>query len=67
MLRRSVLGTYRPERAGIGLDEAAAGRAVMAGTRPRTMAAFGPADSAGIRALSGLAGLPAAAKAFAGS
>ncbi|MFJ1746459.1 winged helix DNA-binding domain-containing protein [Streptomyces sp. NPDC088116] len=38
MLRRRVLGTYRRELAGIDLDEvAAAGRAVMADQRPRTM------------------------------
>ncbi|GAB7183542.1 winged helix DNA-binding domain-containing protein [Kitasatospora sp. Ki12] len=39
MLRQRVLGTYRRELAGIDLDEvAAAGRAVMADRRPRTMA-----------------------------
>ncbi|WP_405986800.1 winged helix DNA-binding domain-containing protein [Streptomyces sp. NBC_00872] len=39
MLRRRVLATYRRELAGIDLDEvAAAGRAVMADHRPRTMA-----------------------------
>ncbi|RPK33366.1 General stress protein 69 [Streptomyces sp. ADI92-24] len=39
MLRRRVLGTYRRELAGIDMDElAAAGRAVMADQRPRTMA-----------------------------
>ncbi|WP_433894200.1 winged helix DNA-binding domain-containing protein [Streptomyces sp. CA-111067] len=38
MLRQRVLGTYRPELAGIDLDEvAAAGRAVMADGRPRSM------------------------------
>ncbi|MEU1177368.1 winged helix DNA-binding domain-containing protein [Streptomyces sp. NPDC005820] len=38
MLRQRVLGTYRRELAGIDLDEvAAAGRAVMADRRPRTM------------------------------
>ncbi len=38
MLRKRVLGTYRRELAGIDLDElAAAGRAVMADGRPRTM------------------------------
>ncbi|MFE4828672.1 winged helix DNA-binding domain-containing protein [Streptomyces sp. NPDC056672] len=39
MLRQRVLATYRRELAGIDLDEvAAAGRAVMADHRPRTMA-----------------------------
>ncbi|MEU0688514.1 winged helix DNA-binding domain-containing protein [Streptomyces uncialis] len=39
MLRQRVLGTYRRELAGIDMDEvAAAGRAVMADQRPRTMA-----------------------------
>ena len=39
MLRQRVLATYRHELAGIDLDEvAAAGRAVMADERPRTMA-----------------------------
>lgn len=39
MLRQRVLGTYRRELAGIDLDElAAAGHAVMADHRPRTMA-----------------------------
>ncbi|SEG88027.1 Winged helix DNA-binding domain-containing protein [Thermomonospora echinospora] len=39
MLRQRVLGTYRHELAGIDLDElAAAGRAVMADGRPRSMA-----------------------------
>ncbi|WP_416983200.1 winged helix DNA-binding domain-containing protein [Streptomyces sp. T028] len=38
MLRQRVLGTYRRELAGIDFDEvAAAGRAVMADRRPRTM------------------------------
>ncbi|MEU1514739.1 winged helix DNA-binding domain-containing protein [Streptomyces sp. NPDC005811] len=38
MLRQRVLGTYRRELAGVDLDEvAAAGRAVMADGRPRTM------------------------------
>ncbi|MFF5567958.1 winged helix DNA-binding domain-containing protein [Streptomyces sp. NPDC012623] len=38
MLRGRVLGTYRRELAGIDLDEvAAAGRAVLADRRPRTM------------------------------
>ncbi|REE94763.1 winged helix DNA-binding domain-containing protein [Thermomonospora umbrina] len=38
MLRQRVLGTYRRELAGLDLDEvAAAGRAVMADQRPRTM------------------------------
>ncbi|MFJ8790590.1 winged helix DNA-binding domain-containing protein [Streptomyces sp. NPDC102462] len=38
MLRQRVLGTYRRELAGIDLEEvAAAGRAVMADQRPRTM------------------------------
>ncbi|AZP22206.1 winged helix DNA-binding domain-containing protein [Streptomyces aquilus] len=38
MLRGRVLGTYRRELAGLDLDEvAAAGRAVMADQRPRTM------------------------------
>ncbi|MFF9060893.1 winged helix DNA-binding domain-containing protein [Streptomyces sp. NPDC014882] len=38
MLRQRVLGTYRRELAGIDVDEvAAAGRAVMADGRPRTM------------------------------
>lgn len=38
MLRQRVLGTYRRELAGIDVDEvAAAGRAVMADQRPRTM------------------------------
>ncbi|MFE3827254.1 winged helix DNA-binding domain-containing protein [Streptomyces sp. NPDC059092] len=38
MLRQRVLGTYRSELAGIDLDEvAAAGRAVLADRRPRTM------------------------------
>ncbi|MGW5526711.1 winged helix DNA-binding domain-containing protein [Streptomyces xanthochromogenes] len=38
MLRQRVLGTYRRELAGIDLDEvAAAGRAIMADQRPRTM------------------------------
>ncbi|MFC9653279.1 winged helix DNA-binding domain-containing protein [Streptomyces sp. NPDC056937] len=38
MLRQRVLGTYRSELAGIDMDEvAAAGRAVMADQRPRTM------------------------------
>ncbi|MEU6763421.1 winged helix DNA-binding domain-containing protein [Streptomyces sp. NPDC046853] len=39
MLRQRVLATYRSELSGIDLDEvAAAGRAVMADQRPRTMA-----------------------------
>ncbi len=39
MLRQRVLATYRHELAGVDLDElAAAGRAVMADRRPRTMA-----------------------------
>ncbi|MER5432205.1 winged helix DNA-binding domain-containing protein [Streptomyces sp. NPDC002588] len=38
MLRQRVLGTYRRELAGLDLDEvAAAGRAIMADRRPRTM------------------------------
>ncbi|MEV0381258.1 winged helix DNA-binding domain-containing protein [Nonomuraea sp. NPDC050643] len=38
MLRQRVLGTYRRELAGVDLDElAAAGRAVMADGRPRSM------------------------------